>query len=392
MRSVKRSDGNLACRRALPTMSPKREMHLTRQGRDKGELFLKGYAPVAAGTGLIALDIVITDRNEQPPRSWAGGTCGNVLTILAYLGWQSYPLMTLGKDAAANRVLQDMKDKGVETEFLRCSESRRTPIIVEKIRTKGPRAPSHRFVWTCPNCGAWFPGYQPLLARTAREWANEIPTPAVFLFDRVSRGGLELAGASAERGALVVFEPSGIGDERLFREAVGLSHVLKYSYERLGHIRELSDLQAPLLEVVTLEGEGLRYRHKGRSRKAPPWKETSAFQVRGFRDSAGAGDWCTAGIIHLLGKEGLRGFKNVGEEGLRHALLLGQALAAVNCRYEGARGGMYSLSKSQFEAAVSKVLSGGTPLSIEKDNTAAFAAGGFFSAVCPGCSAVRQSL
>ena len=42
--------------------------------------------PKVFGTGLIAFDLVIGPDPETTVCSWAGGTCGNVLSILAYLG------------------------------------------------------------------------------------------------------------------------------------------------------------------------------------------------------------------------------------------------------------------------------------------------------------------
>lgn len=51
---------------------------------------LPGPRPAIAGTGLIALDVVIPNEPRSLPQLWAGGTCGNVLTALAYLGWDSY--------------------------------------------------------------------------------------------------------------------------------------------------------------------------------------------------------------------------------------------------------------------------------------------------------------
>src|SRR5437879_1248419 len=56
--------------------------------------------PAVLGTGLIALDVVVGPQPGAAPRCWAGGTCGNVLTILAYFGWRSYPAATLGNDVA----------------------------------------------------------------------------------------------------------------------------------------------------------------------------------------------------------------------------------------------------------------------------------------------------
>ncbi len=41
----------------------------------------------AFGAGLIALDLIINADTSSSFRAHAGGTCGNILTILAYLGW-----------------------------------------------------------------------------------------------------------------------------------------------------------------------------------------------------------------------------------------------------------------------------------------------------------------
>jgi len=63
---------------------------------------------IALGTGLVALDVVINSDVHQPPRLWAGGTCGNVLTILSYLGWQAYPVSRLNEDTAAGYLMRDL--------------------------------------------------------------------------------------------------------------------------------------------------------------------------------------------------------------------------------------------------------------------------------------------
>src|SRR5215831_3040640 len=65
--------------------------------------------PKVFGAGLIALDLVISSDPQSPARSWAGGTCGNVLSILAYLGWEAYPIARLNGDPASIRVLADMQ-------------------------------------------------------------------------------------------------------------------------------------------------------------------------------------------------------------------------------------------------------------------------------------------
>ena len=77
-----------------------------------------------------------------------------------------------------------------------------------------------------------------------------------------------------------------------------------------------------------------------------------------MEDTAGAGDWCTAGIIHRLGQQGLRGLQQVTAAQLQDALCFGQALAAWNCGFEGARGGMYSVDKEAFRCDIEQGMSG----------------------------------
>src|SRR5690606_31370429 len=56
--------------------------------------------PLVVGTGLIALDVVLDDNEPDRQRCYAGGTCGNVLTILSYLGWLAVPVSRIRRDRA----------------------------------------------------------------------------------------------------------------------------------------------------------------------------------------------------------------------------------------------------------------------------------------------------
>lgn len=195
---------------------------------------------------------------------------------------------------------------------------------------------------------------------------------------------MDLAHASAERGALVIFEPSGIRDERLFHEALALSHIVKYSHERLGHLREAAKYPSPFLEIDTLGSEGLRY-HVRDGRKVPSrWREIGAYPVQDLRDTAGAGDWCTAGLLHALATRGATGLKETTEDEIEEALRFGQALAAIKCRYEGARGAMYALSKKKLEAAVIGSLNGDV-LSRTEEEEDDSELGNFLKTICPSC-------
>src|SRR5262249_10337338 len=148
------------------------------------------------------------DGDDGPPRRFAGGTCGNVLLSLGYLGWRTAPVARLCPGTTAERILEDLRTWGVSTELISLEADGNTPIIVHRIGRSPSGEPYHTFSWRCPTCGKRLPGYKPVLASAARDIADRLGSPQVFFFDRVSRGALLLAGEAARRGAAVVFEPS----------------------------------------------------------------------------------------------------------------------------------------------------------------------------------------
>jgi sugar/nucleoside kinase (ribokinase family) len=305
-------------------------------------------ASVVVGTGLLALDVVIPPEGLARHRLWAGGTCGNVLLALSYLGWQSYPVARLKNDAARERICEDLREGGARVDFVEADEEGSTPVIVHRIGKTADGEPFHTFSKRCPHCGAILPGYKPVLATTAEAVIQRLDRPQVFFFDRVSRAALLLAKACSERGALVVFEPSGLGAPQLFGEALALAHVIKYSHERMGEVEELRLAKKSLLQVETLGRDGLRYRSRLPGARSNGWRLLRAIPVADVRDTAGAGDWCSAGLLHRLAGGGLEGALESSGEQLEDALGFGQLLGAWTCRYEGARGGMYSVPREQF--------------------------------------------
>ncbi|MCF8062877.1 MAG: hypothetical protein K9M82_10200, partial [Deltaproteobacteria bacterium] len=69
----------------------------------------------------------------------------------------------------------------------------------------------------------------------------------------------------------------------------------------------------------------------------------------------GAGDWCTAGLIHMLANS-KASLDRMSETKIGEALRYGQALSALNCGFEGARGAMYGIQKSHFDTEIQLIL------------------------------------
>ncbi|MCE9560843.1 MAG: carbohydrate kinase [Planctomycetes bacterium] len=316
-------------------------------------------APLAMGTGLIALDVVVTDDRIAEAQHCTGGTCGNVLLALRYLGFDVAPVSRLQNDSAARLIRTEFRKLGVDTRFVSFEEDGNTPIIVQTIRSNPGGAPTHSFSWRCPTCDKRFPGYKPALATTAESIAEKMPSPQVFFFDRVNRGSLVLAKRAAELGALVMFEPSSVGDQSHFQEAWALAHVVKYSHERLADLPDTLEFGPNLLlQIETLGAEGLRYRAKFGKRATSSWRTLDALKAHVLVDSAGAGDWCAAGLLDRLGRDGAEGLRAISPTDLENGLRYGQALAAWNCGYAGARGGMSHVSVEECLEQVESMLAG----------------------------------
>jgi fructokinase len=307
------------------------------------------WRPMVIGTGLVALDLVFGQKTDELIGSWAGGTCGNVLTILSCLGWASYPVARLADDEQSQVLRQDLASWGVHLDYVYRSASGSTPIIVQHIRRNGHGELIHTFSFKCPACGHHLPTFRPVPRRDLGVVLADVRSPEVFFFDRCSRSSIDMAARFRDGGAIVVFEPSSYGDPNLFEEAAALAHVVKYSQERWKGRKALTASDRNWLVIETLGQDGLRYSCHLPNYQTKTWEHMSGLPLEKHKDTAGAGDWCTAGLIACLGKAGAEGMKRHREHDIRFALERGQSLAAWNCGYEGARGGMYNSQQEKLE-------------------------------------------
>jgi fructokinase len=309
--------------------------------------------PKVVGTGLISLDVVMGSEPKSAPGLYAGGTCGNVLAILAFFGWDAYPVARLGADKLAGRVRRDLRRWEVHCDYLNLAPHAPTPVIFERINADG----SHRFSVTCPECGHWFPSYRPVTRKAIECVLEDLRDADVFFFDRASPGAIMLAEACRQSGACVIFEPSSVGDPAEFRRAVGVSDIVKYSCDRMSSLAEIGEIPKPLIEIGTLGSDGLQVRCRlpGAGRG---WHKMPALGAPKFRDAAGAGDWLTATIIEQLEPQGLDSLSSLPFSNLVDILRYGQAASAWNCAYESARGGMYAIERDDLIKVLDAIVSG----------------------------------
>lgn len=318
--------------------------------------------PVVIGTGLVALDVVIPSGLEADPQLRAGGTCGNVLTALSFLGWSAYPIARLSEDGASKQVAADLRQWGVNLDFVTFDDDGSTPVIIQHIRNNKTGAPSHTFSRKCPCCGAILPWYKAVRVADVTDLVPRLPKPQVYFFDRVSRGALALASQAREQGSVVFFEPSASSEPNLLEEALELSHIVKVSSDRIaGNEAVLSSTQ-PKVVIETQGSAGLRLHHTDSEgkRRVRKWHQMDSIPVDVLKDTAGAGDWCTAGIIHMIGAMGAKGIHTLTLNEIRKAVRVGQAMASWACGFDGPRGGMYVSEKTAFQQRILSLLNGRT--------------------------------
>lgn len=308
------------------------------------DLLSNGHSASCWGIGFVAMDVVDVEGDKFAA---VGGSCGNVMAILAWLGWTAKPIARLGSDATGDFIREELRGLGVDVASLSKEKGVRSPIVLQRFGTSRDGTRTHRFSLTCPECGRWLPRHRPVTLAQSKSLARGDDAPDVFYFDRVSPASLQLAEMARSRGALVVFEPSSADEESKFQRAVDTCHVLKYSQERLGHLPDLRYAASPALIVETCGEAGLRYRWNDR------WFELDAFPAKSTVDAAGSGDWCTATLIHRMGRTGARRFTRRTGAVVAAALQDGQAAAAVNCGFHGARGAMQALTLDELNERLS---------------------------------------
>ena len=289
---------------------------------------------ICVGAGLISLDVLIWDGQRVPISYYVGGTCGNVMMILAHMGWEAFPIARLDGTKDGVRVLEDMKRHNVHTDFVSTQDGK-TPVIVQRNFINKDGIPTHKFE-SRNNMGRFYLDFKSLTLKQANEVIEKMDfAPNVFFFDRVSPAILRLAESFKEKGSVIFFEPSSRGgDVKRFNQCVEVADVIKFSDQRIKDVEQFESYKDKLF-IQTQGAKGLSYRLNS------GWKHLEPVANDKVVDTAGAGDWTAAALINNLFKNKVMfGICNLLESDLETALNEAQKVGAESCSYEGARGMM----------------------------------------------------
>lgn len=295
---------------------------MTSQASTKGSRH--GYV---VGTGLVALDRIHVGT-PQPLFEELGGSCGNVLISLAMLGRSVTPLLRLGTDPVGARLERDLRLAGADTRLVwRCGEVS-SPVIVQLL---DPNSSEHRFSFTCPQSSERFGTYQSITPCELELARSALSVCRIFYADRMSETICDAMEEAAAGGAIIHFEPSSISDPTLFKRALSIAHILKYSVDRLA-TDIVTWLRPDAFGIVTAGRRGLEVRHASAVHHCEAW---SAGEVR---DTCGSGDMVTLGLLDAILQSDACSPEALSIETILLGISAGQRLAAANCAYVGARG------------------------------------------------------
>ena len=291
---------------------------------------------ICIGAGLVSLDILIRNNDTRPISYYVGGTCGNVMMILSYLGWSSFPIARLDGTKYTERLLEDLKNNSVKTDFISTNDGS-TPVIIQRNIVDKDGVSSHKFEIKNNN-GRFFLNFRSITKKQANDIIDKISfIPDIFFFDRISPAIIQLAKYFREKGSIIYFEPSGKSAEKDFNMCIEISDIIKFANQRIPNV-DFADKYNDKLFIQTLGTDGLIFKFKDSE-----WNRISSFENRVVLDTSGAGDWTTSIFINQLFQNDSISFNDLTIDSVEFALEEAQKYGSYSCSFEGARG-MMSLS------------------------------------------------
>ena len=293
----------------------------------------QGKKLTCLGVGTFPLDN-LQEKNGKDVKTiyqHVGGTCGNVMSILAWMGWHTLPAARLDNSETGLLIKADLESYGCDTRLVSNTPDGGTTIldIIHKTgrdgkpktaymahSPRGGRFVNHRF-WTLKQAQALFDSLEEM--------------PDVFFFDRCAPGNILLAQLFHERGVLVYYEPNEPVD-RNFLRAVATSDIVKFSNEKHPDVSFTEGFTDKLF-IQTLNEKGLRFKLRAEGwMTIPPEHNPHAV------DGEGAGDWTTSTFINELGHHHMLTFDRIHQPNVTHCLEEAQRVASMSVSYLGAKG------------------------------------------------------
>lgn len=138
----------------------------------------------------------------------AGGACGNLMSLLSYYGWETYPIARIDTSLISKQLIADLNRYGVDTRFIFQHIKNDTPVIQYRQDTDKE---GKRHVINKKFCSdGLFHRFRPAVKFITKQTANSDIlkplefTPDVFYMGHLCPGVLHLAKELKDKGSLVL--------------------------------------------------------------------------------------------------------------------------------------------------------------------------------------------
>lgn len=304
------------------------------------------------GTGNIGLDIIYQreytegfdpSRNRNPfidrlIAEEVGNTCGNVMTMLPYLGVDTYPIGHFDESEQGLKITADLHFYGADTRFVQNSPQGGTTLMtcIHKLDKDGQHTMSHRA--TAPD--SRFPKRKHLRRDEVQTFLAQLDfTPDAYFFDVAEAGPRELAAALKKQGVLVYFEPENDKEQAKFLRGVEASDIVKFSGSNITDLAFVKRYPDKLF-IRTLGSRGMEFNLRGMG-----WKHIAPVPNPHEVDWEGAGDWTTSVILAELCKRNITSIAQLTEEEVTDILQKAATIASRSVSYMTSKGLIHNEQK-----------------------------------------------
>lgn len=303
------------------------------------------------GSGIYNLDTIVVREYPEGPAvkkfvdrvvaDEVGGTCGNVMCLLAAFGLETYPQASLDDSPEGMKIREDLDRYGCNLRFVTNTPGGGTTLL-RVTHKQNPDGSSKISVRAGSPGGSRFPKRKFLRARDqAPAFVDTLITefiPEFYFFDDPAAGHRYIARELRSKGTTVYFEPSAISTKADL-ECVSLSDIIKFSNENVPDT-SFADAFNDKLFIQTCGKDGLRFKLLDGE-----WKQLSGVPNDNVVDTEGAGDWTTAAAIYGIVQTGKR-FYELTEEDIIPILTQAQKLASMKVSHLGTKGALEDLYAS----------------------------------------------
>lgn len=267
-----------------------------------------------------------------------GSNPGNVMCILGWFGWDSYPIALFDDSEEGLKMTSDMKRYGCNTRFVTNTPDGGTNLLKVTHGLDENGNPKRTFSKRhAPGSG--FPRDKAFTVMgkdaTLPEFIAKLDfLPDVYFYESTTPAWRNLGEWMHERGVLVYYEMQRMYLKEFpkYLKCMKVSDIIKFSDEVAEDVSFVDEFKDKLF-IQTLGSNGVRFNLCGQG-----WVTLPPVLNDNIVDTEGCGDWTTASFINALGKRGKVKFADLTADLVSECLMEAQEYASRNASYLGTKG------------------------------------------------------